>query len=335
MSAMSVEHQKFWSAGMQLWRDPTERTWILVNPTSIGDTYVVCALARAFKATHGGKLTMVMKQSQLPIAHMFQSDIDRMLAYEDQELLSFSWKFFGVGSFDIDQPIMAHPQWHGAGHDFHQFAELFAYPGRGGLTFADWFRLMLRLGWDTELSKPNIPDEWRAAANAYADQIGMTEGKSIILFPDNNSQAPLPDAFWSQLAERLSAEGLTVFTNMAGNRHGPRTVPLPGTSGVHITLANVIPLVERAGRFVSMSNGMSSMLTGSGARTRHAYVIQVPAPGAEVMINGIHVRQPVIVQTQAVIGLAKGPFNEFKVESLGPWDQPIGDVARLMAPPVT
>ena len=122
---------------------------------------------------------------------------------------------------------------------------------------------------------------------------------------------------------------------MAGNRHGPRSSPLPGTHGVSVTLANVIPLVERAGRFVSMSNGMSSMLTGSGARTRHAYVIQVPAPGTKVVINGIHVRQPVIVQTQAVIGLAKGPFNEFMVESLGPWDQPIGDVARLMAPPVT
>jgi len=52
------------------------------------------------------------------------------------------------------------------------------------------------------------------------------------------------------------------------------------------------------------------------------------------VINGVHVRQPVIVQTQAVIGLSQGPFNEFMVEAQGPWDQPVGDVARLMAAPV-
>ena len=327
MVAMSMETQKYWSAATSLWRDPSVRSWILVNPTSIADTWAVCALARSFKETHGGPLTMIMKQSQAPIAEMYAHNIDRILVYEDQQLLSFCWKLYGTGTFDIDSPIVAHPYWHGPGQHFNDVAELFGFPGRGGIKFADWMRIPLRLPWESTLDQPVIPDLWREAAKVYAEEVGLEQGNSVILFPDNNSQPPLPMQVWDDLAAELRKLGKKVFTNMAGNRFGARTEPVAGTHPIQVDLRLAIPLVELAGRFVAMSNGLSSMLTGCKVRAEHTYLILKPLPDEPMYVNEHLLKNPVLIQSQEIIGFGDGPWHEYVIEAGTDYSQVIRDAA--------
>jgi hypothetical protein len=304
----------YWKAATDYWRAPGERSWILVNPASIGDTWLTCALARAFRQTHGGPLTMVFKESQKAIAEMFEADIDRIILWDDDRLLRFCLRLRGFGHFDIDEPIIAHPAWHGTGRSIFPLMELLRYPGRGGLTFADQWRLMLRLDWDTSLVRPVIPDVWRAEAAAQANAAGVIPGESVILFPDNNTNPQIDDRLWIALARRFAARGVAAFTNMAGNASGRRSAPLAGTRPIDISIRHSIPLVELAGHFVSMSNGTQALLMGSGVSARHSFLINAAGAGKEWGGLGYPVKD-LLIQSFRCVGIADGPFYEYLVDA--------------------
>jgi hypothetical protein len=305
--------QHFRTAALNYWRDKAERSWILVNPTSIGDTWCVFALAQAFKEAHGGPLTMVVKESQAALAQMFPGAADRLIVWEDDRLRRFSMRLYGMASFDMDEPIVAHPYFFHNDHTILKLVDLFRFPGRGGVNFADQYRLMLQLGWEAPLQKPSIPDDWREEAAAYAATIGLEPGRSVILFPDNNSVPPLPADIWQALADELNGLGYKVFTNLAGTHQGPRSAPLAGTSAIQVTVRLAQPLVELAGRFISMSNGMSAMLLGSGVQAQHDLFLHLPTDGETFRIADIPVADPVVVQSQRYVGFAEGPFREYAI----------------------
>ena len=314
MVALHSIYQDHWTTALNTFRDPARRSWILVNSTSIFETWICCAFARAFKAKHGGPISMVMRETQVPIAWMYREDIDRIVAVEDARLFSITSRLHGLGSFDIDQPIVANTYWQGLGNDWHAYGELFAYPGRGGVSYADLTRLMLRLDWEAELAPWSIPLDWRIQAALHAKAQGVDPGNSVILFPDNNSSPALPDAFWQDLADALMREGRKVFTNMAGNNLGRRAAPLPGTHPILCDLTNVIPLVETAGRAISMNNGLSAMLVGLGIDATLTNLIRVPAPGQDHKVGSIQVKHPIAVQTHRHLGAARGPLQEYVVD---------------------
>ena len=126
---------------------------------------------------------------------------------------------------------------------------------------------------------PKIPDEWRQEAADYGDSLGMEPGRSVILFPDNNTNPAAPGPIWQDIADALGRQGWMVFTNMAGNRFGRRVAPFTGTRPIDITVRSAVPLVERAGRYVSMANGMQLMLLGSCPSAVHTYLIHDASPG--------------------------------------------------------
>jgi hypothetical protein len=313
MVGLTTYNQNVRSAALNYWRDEAARSWILVNPTSIGDTWCVFALARAFKDAHGGPLTMVVKESQAALAQMFPGDADRIIVWDDLRLHRLSLKLHGLASFDKDEPIVAQPYFFQNDYNILKLVDLFRFPGRGGVNFADQFRLMLKLEWESPLSKPSIPPEWREEAAAYADAVGLETGRSVILFPDNNSVPPLPTDIWQALADELNSLGYKVFTNLAGTQHGPRAGPLMGTWPIQVTVRLAVPLVELAGRFISMSNGMSAMLLGCGVQARHELFLHLPPQGETFRITNLPVSDPVVVQSQRFVGFADGPFREYAI----------------------
>jgi len=313
MVGLTTNPQLYRTAALNYWRDETVRSWILVNPASIGDTWGVFALAQAFKAKHGGPLTMVVKQSHAAIAEMFPGVADRLIVWEDKRLIGFCTRLYGLSSFDKDEPILAHPYFFTDDFTILRLLDLFQYPGRGGVTLADQFRLMLRLDWTAPLAKPVIPETWREEAAAYGAQVGIEPGRSVILFPDNNSVSPLPDAFWQALADELRRLGYKVFTNLVGNNAGPRAAPLEGTSPIQMTVRLAVPLVELAGRFVSMSNGMSALLVACGVQAQHELLILLPPEGETVSITDLPPVNAFTSQSMRFAALGEGPWREFAV----------------------
>ena len=316
----------YWKAALDYWRDKDQKSWILVNPAAVGDTWCTCALAGAFKERFGGPLAIVVRDYQRPIAEMYAHHFDRIISWESERLQRFSIRLMGAGHFDIDEPIIAHPAWHGTGAQIFPLMIRLRYPQKGGLSFMDQWRLMLRLPWDAPVETPTLPEAWREEALAYARSIDMPLGQSVIIFPDNNTNPSLPSSVWEKLARAYAAEGLTVYTNLAGNRFGQRSEPLPGTRPISITLKNALPLVELAGRYASMANGMQVMLQGSGLSAKHTYLLHDAPPGQAWGNMGYKV-DDMLMQSSYCSGVAKPPFFEYLVneETMTP------DLAREIA----
>jgi hypothetical protein len=313
MSAITNRQQSYWTSALNLLREKERRSWILLNPTSLGDTWIVCALAKSFKETHEGPLTMVVKPTQVAIAQMYQPYIDRIICLQ-QDLHEVCDRIQQHTTFDIDQPIIAHPFWHGDGR-LDELSKLFEYKNRGGLLFADFFRYVLRLPWTSELVKPAIPQIWRDEAVAYAHELGMVQGRSVILFPNNNTNKELPESVWQILADKLRARGLIVFTNMFGNTwKGSRSTPLEGTKAITVQLHHALPLAEFAGRIISGPNGLCTIMLGAHVATDVTVLIYAPESGEDYSINLLKATDPIMNQS-------------FKVTGLCDWSQPAREYA--------
>jgi hypothetical protein len=313
MESSAILYQNYWTSALKYWRDQERRSWILVCPASIGDTWGVCALAQAFRDTHGGPLTIVVKESQQFITQMFPKVFDRIIVWDDLRLAGFCQRLIGQGAFAIDEPIIAHQHWHGLGRFTAPLLELLRYQGRGGLRLADQFRLVLQLGWESKMSQPIIPKDWYIEAKSYALAVGLDPGNSVILLPDSNTNPILPDAFWEKLVAELTNQGNKVFTNMAGSSGMPRTTPFKGSHPISLTIKLGIPLIEQAGRFISMVNGYAAMLLGSEINAEHTVLINdFPAP-QNFPGPGFPVTDPIAWQTVASNGFSDSNFNEFVV----------------------
>lgn len=292
-------------------RDSSARSWILLNPTSIGDTWTTCALARSFKDTHEGNLTMVVKPSHAPIAQLYQSDIDKIIQIDDNTLIHYSKLIQQFCRFDIDQPFVAHPFFIGDGRLF-RFWEIYGGRRMGGVSFSDIYRHILHLDWDAPFAPPVIPQGWRHEAQLYCEKLGLIPGKSVILIPDNNSCEALPDVFWQALANELNLRGLMVFTNSVGGM-GKRRDPFNGTTSIELSLQSAIPVVEMAGRYISGSNGLSHMLAGCQVNSNGTLLLNQRAPGKEYSVNGIPVEDAVRQTSIRTAWVTNKPIREYVV----------------------
>lgn len=310
-----------WQSLLGAVRDPDEKSWILLNPTSLGDTWTVCALARAFRETHGGKITMVVPQRQVEIAQLYEGDIGRIISVDPMALHNMCVKTQNLSRFELDTPIIAHPFWYGDGR-LGELANLYRYPGRGGISFSDQFRYILHLDWDAPLAKPTVPAIWQEEARVYADQVGIVPGKSVILFPDNNTNEPLPLEFWEPLVQHLNASGHVVFTNMYGNAAGPRTEPVKGSLPITVPLRLAIPLVERAGRFISTANGMAAMLVGCDVDANYSWITIKRGS-----VEAIHGQLSFISQSIRYSGFLHKSINEYRVDPDADMSEVVADIA--------
>ena len=317
MESTSSLYQHYWTAALNYWREPERRSWILVCPVSIGELWVVCALAQAFRSAHGAPLTLVIRESHQHIPQMFPRAFDRVIVWEDERLIKFSQRLIGQGAFAIDEPIIVHPHFQGLGRYMMPLTQLLRYPGRGGLSFTDHIRLILQLDWESQLTSPLIPKEWQDEAQVYADKVGLQRGNSVILFPDNNTNPMLPNSIWEELTVALVASGKKVFTNMAGTNAGPRLRPVKGSDPIDITIKLGIPLVELAGRFISMVNGFQFLLLASRVRAEHTVLIHDFPSSSRLPGTSVRIVDPISMQTMQFYGVPwlHSSVNEFVVQS--------------------
>ena len=317
MEPTSVLYQHYWSAALDYWRDPQRRSWILVCPVSIGEVWIICALAQAFRDTHGAPITIVIRESHKHIPQLFPKVVDRIIIWEDDRLIKFSQRLIGQGAFAVDEPIIVHPHFQGLGRYWASLTQLLRYPGRGGLTVIDHLRLILQLDWESPLTQTVVPIDWHDDAVIYAKEIGLERDKSVILFPDNNTMPSLPNKFWEDLTVALVRSGKKVFTNMTGTNAGPRTVPFKGSDPINITIKNGIPLVEMAGRFISMANGFQFLLLGSRVRAEHTTILYDFPSSSRLRGSSAKITDSISIQTMKFYGLPwiNSSINEFVIRS--------------------
>jgi hypothetical protein len=80
---MDIVLQRQFARFLEEARDPARRSWIILNAHSIGETTIVCALAREFVKQHGHSITMIVQPDHLPITQMFPDRFGRVLTELD------------------------------------------------------------------------------------------------------------------------------------------------------------------------------------------------------------------------------------------------------------
>jgi hypothetical protein len=283
---MNDEHTLQFNNILEKLRHPEKRTWIILNPTSIGDTALICAFAKAFVETHGYGITMVVPEDHIPITQMYPGRFEQVLVADRETMLQMMNAYLPTHQFALDMPFCGHPYDMGDART-DSLGYLFKFPGRGGLSFIDMFRHILRLPWDAQIERPTIPALWAEEARDFAMSIGLEYRNSVTLFPANSSPiAQFPDILWSTLAARLIEKGYKVFCNMKGGNFRPETMPIAGTIPVEIPVHLSLPLVSLAGRTISGSNGMQFLQMLGGQFENMTVLFPVDSDFGDYEMNG-------------------------------------------------
>lgn len=92
---------------------------------------------------------------------------------------------------------------------------------------------------------------------------GLKKGRTVLLAPTARSIAEGPDdGFWEQLAQRLSAKGYCVCTNLSG----PKERAVRNTIGLFIPYREIHLFLREAGTFIGYRNGLCDLVAAVSCR---------------------------------------------------------------------
>jgi hypothetical protein len=323
---MNILRQNEYKQILSSLRHPQQRAWIIFNPTSIGDTATVCALASAFIKEHGHAITMVVPPDHLPITQMYPNRFLRTVLMQRDGMLHIINNYLDANRFELDTPFCGHPFDVGDCRIDNLYS-LLKYPGRGGISQTDAFRHILRLPWEARLERPKVLPQWESEARQIAEHFGIREGRSVILFPANSSPHPqFPDVFWETLTERLIQRGYMVFCNMRGGNFRPQTMPIRGSIPIEVSIEHALPLVRYAGRMISGAHGMQflQLLGGQFGQMTVAMPISSNRGNLNMSERSYH-WSTFLAQNMYPEMVRNLPFAEFSV----PFDGPAEELKRV------
>jgi len=234
----------------------TDRTWGLVCPYGIGDTYLVCALARGLLHRRGGdKVVLLTRAWHQEMAALFPDDITRSVLLQEAHLRTFQALRYRR-PLQPGEPVVAHPWSHATqpGIPDHLAPRL---------SLLDRYRHLFQLPQDTPLTRPHIPQAAYDSARTRMHAVGLPEGRTVLLAPEAVSLDMLPHAFWQHLVRTLRKAGWAVAMNRPGR--GPAMV-LEGVVPLSFPLQEAIPLAELAGWVISSRSGLCDLLSSADCR---------------------------------------------------------------------
>ena len=251
-----LSHQQLRDLLQQI-RTPGHPSWILMVPNSIGETVIVCALARAFIKEHGSGVTLVIRPEHRAIAEMYPDTFEKVVLLPLEAMREFTTSgFVSPWQFERDVPINTWPQQYGDGR-LCKLNELWVTSGgQCGLDLIDLYRHVLRLPWGAELAPPAPNAGHIRIAHQIIETHNVVPYKSVIFFPGSNTNQPAPYAFWSELARQYGKRGCRVYSNSRGAMFLPGAMPVPGTELIDLPLEAVVHVCEFAGTVVAGSTGV-------------------------------------------------------------------------------
>lgn len=242
--------------------------WLFVCSHGIGDTYMTCGLAMAFRdemARRGRspRMAVAVKRGHAEVARLFENSIDRIVTFDqvDYEPL------FRFSRFEPGQPIVAHPFYYGDGR-------LWRWLQKDGVHLLDMHRFMMDLPFDAHLAPPVTPADQRQAAREKVQGWGLPRGRTVILAPHAYSTQTLSLPFWNLLTEKLTALGWTVCLNV-----DPRyPVAIEGARPVEFGLGEALPVANHCGWVISSRSGLCDILSTTSARLSVLYPFMPGVP---------------------------------------------------------
>ncbi|NBJ81153.1 hypothetical protein D5274_04105 [bacterium 1XD42-94] len=134
--------------------------------------------------------------------------------------------------------------------------------GYKGLEFTQLFRkFVFDLSDTVHPLHPHLEKSYQKSKKTFRE-LGLREGRTVILSPYSNTLADLPGSFWIRLSEKLMRAGFLVCTNSGGESEPA----VDGTKLVCFSLDLAPGIVESAGYFIGIRSGLCDVISGTDAR---------------------------------------------------------------------
>lgn len=252
-----------------------ENMEILVAPVRAnGDVYIISAMMREYIALHADRNVKlaVIGTACGRIAGMFglaQEEV-MQITQEEMELLVRISRFLGEekSGIRIVQP-------------YYMYTGIFCrLEGYKGLHFVDFFRY----GYFEETKEPGkILDRYRGTLREEENKYGIVRGNTFILAPYANSLPQIEWAMWEKIAKMLGEKGYKVFTNSASQEEPV----IPGTEKIFFPIEDTVRVLNYAGGFMAMRNGLCEVASSSLCRQIILYPDKAAGYGKVKDVYGI------------------------------------------------
>jgi hypothetical protein len=242
------------------------RSWILMVPNSIGEVVTICGFAKAFTEKHSHGITLVIRDVHKNLPQFYPGRFNAVITMSLELMRDLSnYGIINPNDFVLDVPFNTWPEQNGDGRllEIHQL--LSNGNSRGGLTYFDMYRHILRLDWNSPIEKGYISSELRTVALKYCEDHGITRGKSVILFPGGNTNKPAPGVFWEAISKFYRNNGIDVYVNFRGSDFRPNTNNTLGTE-LDLPIDLAVAVSEYAGNLVTAVNGLVMLVLMVGLK---------------------------------------------------------------------
>jgi hypothetical protein len=249
-----------------------ERTWIWINPWTSGDIYLQMALLQPFREEYlreGEQMLILVESRFAEIVEMF-SQYSHCLLLRVTETLTPHYRLcLSIKNLSkillpgVPRIFLPH---------FYPDGNLLRFAHLRQISMAELAKYMLNLPFDAPLAKPVIPDGFVQRAQAIVEKFAISPGKSVLLSPHTVTLHPQPATFWEELAKRLFAAGLSVFTDTANGRFPA----IQGTQGLPFSFGEAVPLVSTMGYVIAQHSGFVNVI--SSATCRLSVIYRGPLP---------------------------------------------------------
>jgi len=226
----------------------SEDEWGFICNAHNGDTYVFCSYMEIFKQKYGGKITVIVKESQISIPKMFPA-IDRIISFK--KLPSYLFGSLTLNSIPSKgKLVFGYP---------YGYVRIIAYDKLNNFysPFEMLFEMQLNLDNAATRSLPIIELDTKYKALKKLNFISEAK-KSIIISPYSYSLQNLEESFWIDLSNKLNELGYLVITNISKSEK-----PIPNTVGLNVDFDEIIPIVEKIGIVIGMRSGFFDIISSS------------------------------------------------------------------------
>lgn len=214
-----------------------------------GDIYIICSyLNQYIKQNHNNDnymFTVVGKSCELT-AQLFDIPNIEVISKEENESLAALSNFFPK-----DIRVL---------NPYYNYQEVYHHlDGYKGLTFVQEIKHgLMNLPLDVKPEYPKFNNDLERLQLLY-DQLGLEQGKSVIIAPYANSIPLIKSTFWEELVRNLKEKSLKVFTNCGT----PTEEPIKGSERIFYEFADTVAITEYAGYVICYRSGFSEIIATS------------------------------------------------------------------------
>jgi hypothetical protein len=241
-------------------RHPTHKTWILMSPSSIGETSVLCSLLEAFKQVHSLPITLVVPSHHEFIVRAFDPPIDKLILSDVESMRQLATSsLIPRGMFAPDYPINTWANQINDTDPLRLYNLWIQSEGTRGLDFINLYRYNLRIGWESHVAFPKISNDWTVTAERLLAELGVSTPFSII-HAGNNTNLPIRKSLLGSIVEKLHKEKRQILINEGGATFKSDRLSFDFIKYVDLPVDAAVCLTLLAESTIMGANGLSTFL---------------------------------------------------------------------------